>query len=58
MGFDDVAEKFRTCASLGMPGWNGADLLIDAVRTVETLDDPASLLRLCQPVHNAVRAVA
>jgi len=58
MDFDDVAEKFHACASLGMPGWNGADLLIDAVRTIETIEDPGSLLRLCQPGQNTVRAVA
>jgi 2-methylcitrate dehydratase PrpD len=58
MAYDDVAEKFRLCASLGMPGWNGADLVIDAVRGLETVDDPGDLLRLCQAGQGSVRAVA
>jgi 2-methylcitrate dehydratase PrpD len=57
MSFEDVAGKFRLCAGLGQPGWNGADLAIDAVRTLETLDDPGSLVRACLP-GQAVRAVA
>lgn len=58
MSYDDVAGKFRLCASLGQPGWNGADLVIDAVRSLETLDDPGSLVRLCFAGQTAVRAVA
>jgi 2-methylcitrate dehydratase PrpD len=58
MGYDDVAEKFRLCASLGVPGWNGADLVIDAVRSLETLDNPGGLLGLCQAGAGTVRAVA
>lgn len=58
MSYDDVAGKFRLCASLGQPSWNGADLVIDAVRSLETLDDPGSLIRRCLMDQTSVRAVA
>jgi 2-methylcitrate dehydratase PrpD len=47
MRYDDVAAKFRVCARLGRPGWKGADEVIEAVRSLERLDDTAVLAVLC-----------
>lgn len=47
MTYDDVAAKFRVCARLGRPGWDGAERVIDAIRNVETLDDVSVLVDLC-----------
>ena len=59
MTFEDVAQKFRMCAALGLPDWDGAEVVIDAVRRFEALDDSGALARLClvqpAPVAGVVR---
>lgn len=47
MRYDDVAAKFRLCARLGRPGWKGAEEVIEAVRSLERLDDTSMLAALC-----------
>ena len=47
MTYEDVAEKFRVCARLGRPGWNGAEAVIEAVRNLEQLEDTSPLAALC-----------
>ena len=47
MTYDDVAAKFRICAALGRPGWTGAEEVIEAIRSIESLQDTGTLARLC-----------
>jgi 2-methylcitrate dehydratase PrpD len=56
MSFDDVAEKFRACAALGLPGAGGLDEIVDATASLETLPDVSCLMDLC--VRSAGRPVS
>jgi 2-methylcitrate dehydratase PrpD len=58
MTYAEVAQKFRQCAALGLPGWDGAEAVIDAVGRIETLADAGTLARLClaQPARAASKA--
>lgn len=57
--FDEVAEKFRLCAALGLPHWTGADRVIETVAALDRLADAGNLAALCTPArHEAARAVA
>lgn len=47
MTYEDVAVKFRECARLGRPGWQGAEEVIETVRQLERLQDTEMLARLC-----------
>ena len=47
MTYDEVAAKFRICAALGRPGWTGAEEVIEAIRSIESLQDTGTLARLC-----------
>ncbi len=47
MSFDEIAEKFRKCAQMGRPGWNGAERIIDAVKSLDSLEDAGALARMC-----------
>jgi len=46
MDFNDVAEKFRICARLGLPGWD-PEPLIRNIRCLEQLGDTSELMRAC-----------
>jgi len=50
MTFDDVAAKFRLCASLGLPGWD-PEPVIDAIRRLEALSDTGALMKACAPAR-------
>ena len=52
--FEDVAEKFRSCAAFALPDWAGAGKVVDAVRDLEALDDSACLMAM---VAEGVRRV-
>lgn len=47
MDYDDVAEKFLTCARFGRPDWKDAEQVVERVRAIEKMDDCGELLRLC-----------
>ena len=47
MTYDAVAAKFRICDALGRPGWTGAEEVIEAIRSIESLQDTGTLARLC-----------
>ena len=47
MTYEDVAAKFRICAALGRPGWTGAEEVIEAIRSIESLQHTGTLARLC-----------
>ncbi|TYB42449.1 MmgE/PrpD family protein [Actinomadura chibensis] len=44
MDFADVAEKFRACASFALPGWDGAERVVDTVRGVAGLASISALV--------------
>ena len=58
MTFEDVVQKFRLCAAIGLPGWDGANAVINAVRRLETLDDAGALARLCLASPKSVSGMA
>ena len=47
MGFEDVAEKFRACANLGLPGSRSVERTIEAVARLDEQVDVSVLMNLC-----------
>ncbi len=50
--FEDVAQKFRSCARFARPQWRGVESVVDAVRHLERLEDSAQISeKMMERVH-------